>query len=365
MANAYFSTLNYTLANEDTRLELRLLEDIPARHVLTVAGSGGRVLPLLAAAPRLVTCVDLAQEQLWLTELRIESARALEHREFLAFWGYPPEAASADRRRELFSRIRLSPAAHEFSKRLFEAGQWSSVLYEGRWERTFAKLARVNRRLTGRRGAALFEARTLQEQRDYLRGRFPRLAWEAVLFILGNATVFNALLYRGSFPRKNLRTSSRRFYVDAFDRLLERGLARENFFLQLAFFGEIRFAEGNPVECDAGVFARAKAGLKEATIRYVLADAVHAARESPEPIDFLSFSDVPSYFSGDLEREFLQRIRPRIAPGGRVVVRNYLRVPEHADRTGYEQVASRYQQAIDEEKVQMYCVDVWQRSVSA
>ncbi|NBW81737.1 DUF3419 family protein, partial [bacterium] len=76
MSSAYFNTLNYSLANEDTALELGILPE-QRRHVLSVAGSGARVLPLFAKSPQRLTCVDLSQEQLFLTELRIESARVL------------------------------------------------------------------------------------------------------------------------------------------------------------------------------------------------------------------------------------------------------------------------------------------------
>src|SRR6185312_13405629 len=113
MSLSYFNRLNYTLANEDTSLELGLLpEGVP--HLMSVAGSGGRVLPLLAKFPKKVTCVDLSLEQLYLTELRFESLRALDHAEFLAFWGYPPSASEPHERRKLFQRIQLRPDSKEF-----------------------------------------------------------------------------------------------------------------------------------------------------------------------------------------------------------------------------------------------------------
>jgi len=67
-----------------------------------------------------------------------------------------------------------------------------------------------------------------------------------VLAILGNAAVFNALLYKGHFPKKNIPGSILSFYDDAFTRLFSQGPARENFFLQMVFFGELKYAEGNP-----------------------------------------------------------------------------------------------------------------------
>ena len=123
MSFSYFSTLNYTLANEDTAMEIAMLPD-NVNHVATVAGSGGRAIPLLSRSPKKLTCIDLSQEQLYLTELRVEALRALTHSEFLAFFGYPPEPGPPARRKELFAKIKLSEPAGEFFGKLFEASGW-------------------------------------------------------------------------------------------------------------------------------------------------------------------------------------------------------------------------------------------------
>jgi S-adenosylmethionine-diacylglycerol 3-amino-3-carboxypropyl transferase len=354
----YFNKLNYTLANEDTSMELGIFPT-GMEHLVSVAGSGGRVLPLLAKQPRRVTCVDLSQEQLWLTELRFESARELSHREFLAFWGYPPFAAEPARRRELFEKIQLSPPARQFLEALFGENQWESILYLGKWERTFGKLSAANRTLIGQNGIGLFTALTDSEHRSYLKTRFPHRTWSLVLGLLGNANVFNSLLYKGHFPKKNIPGSSYQFYKTAFDRLFEQGPARENFFLQMMFFGRVLFAEGCPVECDQEVFELVKRGLAKAEVRYVRGNIVEEAERSPVPISALSFSDVPSYFSGSTEKRFMQAIRPKMAPGGLVVIRSYLRVPEGTDLQGYEDVTSKFSKAIQAEKTQMYKVDIY------
>src|SRR5690348_8215276 len=84
----YFDSLNYTLGNEDTALEYDLLPPTVS-HLYAVAGSGSRVLPLMAKKPKKVTCVDTSRNQLYLTELRIVSLKTLTYAEFLGFWGYP------------------------------------------------------------------------------------------------------------------------------------------------------------------------------------------------------------------------------------------------------------------------------------
>lgn len=354
---SYFTSLNYTLGNEDTSLELSILPK-NAGHILCVAGSGGRVLPLFAQYPKKVSCVDVSIEQLYLTELRLESSRALEYQEFLAFWGYPPIQTTPKERRDLFRRINLSKPAKAFWVSSFESNLWNSVLYLGKWERTFSRLSRINRRVTGSKGSRLFEIENSSEYFEYLKNTFPHKTWSALVRMLGNATVFNTILYRGSFPTKNTQGSMHSIYMRAFEKLFNQGPARENFFLQLLFFGEIRFSEGNPVECDPDVFARAKKGLDKAEISYIHGDLIQAARQAKTPINFLSFSDVPSYFQGEVEKTFLQDISKGLAPDALVVIRNYLRVPEGTDFSSFEKVTNKYREAIEKEKVQMYHIDI-------
>jgi S-adenosylmethionine-diacylglycerol 3-amino-3-carboxypropyl transferase len=361
MGKQYFRKLNYTLANEDTRLELDLLPE-GVGHVCAIAGSGGRALPLLAKRPKRLTCVDLSEEQLKIAELRVESARQLSHEEWLAFWGYPPYPAPPAGREKIFAKIKLPEETGRFWQELFSAYAWESVLYEGKWEQTFVKLSKLNRLITGAKGAGLFDAKKPKAHARYLKDSFPHKRWELVLRLLGNAAVFNALLYKGSFPKKNISASFFEFYKQCFEKLFAQGPARNNFFLQLLFFGEVRFPEGNPVECEPAVFAAVKEGLEQAEVSYRLADVVDEKTSLPAPIDFLSFSDVPSYFGSGLEKRFMQQLKPKLAPNAIVVIRNYLHLPEQCDTTGYENITPQYRELIDNEKVGVYIVDVFRRS---
>jgi S-adenosylmethionine-diacylglycerol 3-amino-3-carboxypropyl transferase len=74
--------------------------------------------------------------------------------------------------------------------------------------------------------------------------------------------------------------------------------------------------------------------------------------------DFLSLSDVPSYFQGDLETEFMQRIKPGLSPGAVVVNRYYLRKSE-CDLDGYVDITENYLKLIELEKVQMYDIRIY------
>lgn len=358
----YFAQLNYTLANEDTAVELGVLEE-SVGHVCAIAGSGGRVLPLFAKNPRRMTCVDISPIQLKLTELRVETARHLEHEEFLAFWGYPPgQETSPDERQALFAKLELRPELAAFWREWFAAHGWECMLYEGRWEKTFVRLSKTVGRVLGRGAEDLFQAKSSQEFATYLKERFPYRRWLLCLLFLGNATVFNALLYKSSFPKKNLPETFFGFYRRCFDRLFTLGPARESFFLQLLMLGELRYPEGNPLECQPELFAKVKEGIQGAQIEFLEADLTSSEVVLAEPIDFLSFSDVASYFSGELEREYLQRLRDRLADGGVVVLRYYIHVPEGTRKQGFTDLSEDYRELTARERVGVYKFDVLRRT---
>ncbi len=355
----YFNALNYSLANEDTSLEYHILKDLNAKKILSVCGSGSRSLPLISEQTQELICVDLSLEQLMLAKLREQTFKQLNHQNFLLFWGYPPYASQQNReiRKQIFDKLDLDATHQNYFLNLFESQGWSSILYNGKWERTFQFFSKIVKTLIGRQSIKqLFEAKDIKDQLFFLEKKFPKYRWEILMAILGNKSMFNALLYKGNFIKKNVPESYLKYYSKAFDHLMRYDLARKSFFMQLCFYGEIIFAEGNLFEAVAETFHRVQKSLAKCKIRYVQNDIINSIKDERD-IDFLSISDVPSYFYNDVERNFLTEIRPSLSPNGVIVMRNYLRIPE-ANRRGYVDISSKYQDAIDAEKVQMYHIEV-------
>lgn len=368
MTEKYFKSLNYSLANEDTWPEVRIVQKIKPKKILSVAGSGGRALPLLASNPEELICIDLSQEQLGLVNLRQESIKKLTLDEFLLFWGYPPYNIEKYRtkRKEIFGSFHLKDEEKAYFENLFSELQWDSILYSGKWEKTFRLFSNVPRLLIGNKTFdKLREFSDLESQKKYIQTNFPHLRWKMVLKILGNATVFNALLYKGHFVEKNTPGTHYDYYLNAFKRIFSQTLIKDNFFAQLCFFGEIISPEAIPVEGHKENFEAMKDWLlKNHSAKLMMGDILRliANDSSIKDIDYLSFSDVPSYFRGDIEIDFLQTVRPKLAPGGVVVVRNYLRMPEGTNVSGYKDVTEEYIHEFFDEKVQMYMIKVYQKS---
>lgn len=366
MADKYFKSLNYSLANEDTWPEVRLVRKWQPKKILSVAGSGGRSLPLLAGSPAELHVVDLSAQQLWLGSLREETIRKCSHEDFLLFWGYPPydQIAYNKKRKEIFQHLELSGEARGYFETLFTSVGWNTILYSGKWEKTFNKFSYITRIVMGpsvlKRSLACL---TPEEQVEFEKKEFPRARWDLVFRILGNATVFNALLYKGHFVKKNVPESHFDYYKMAFARIFSRTLLRANFFAQLCFFGKIVTREAIPVEGDPVVFQAMKEWLLKNRTTSHLGNILELvpASDMPGAIDFFSFSDVPSYFEGETEKKFLQLIRPKLSIGGVVIVRNYLRLPVSPDLTGLEDITAEVEEAFHDEKVQMYMVRAYRR----
>lgn len=335
-------------------------------HVVAVCGSGSRVIPLLAKAPARISVVDVSPIQLALFELRLETIRAFSHAEFLSFWGYHVGVwgMSGDARKAQFERLQLKPETQNLMRSVFEQNQWQSILLSGRWERTFVFFSKIARRILGvERIEGLFACENLEQQRQYVQSRILGWRWRLLLSIVGNARMFNALLYRGSFPQNNTGVGYVDYYDRAYRQLFDHRLARRNFFLQLTLLGELRFPEGLPLEADQAVFTEAKKNLSKIRIETVREDLV-TWLSAQRGIGFISFSNVASYFTGEREKGFLNEIRGAMANGGLIVLRHYLHRPEGLNRNGFRDRTRDFKTAIAKEKIQMYDVEVLERNDS-
>jgi len=361
MAQKYFSGLNYTLGNEDTSLEINLVLDLKPKNIFSICGSGGRSLPLMHAGSSILSLADLSEEQLFLAECRLLTYEQLSFEDFLLFWGYFPFSDDnyQGRRRELFSQLKLSSKAHAFLSQVFHEIQFNSLLYLGKWESTFAVFAKICKVLLGPDHDRIMRFDRLEDQVYFYHNAFPMKRWKALIHLLGNKALFNALLYKGDFIKKNSPLSHFDYYFNAFDRLFTKDLAQNSFFLHLCFYGKIHSLSGVPVEAAESSHSRIKESSRKTQVNYIKEDFVSHLKKGEIKYDFLSLSDVPSYFGGDLESQFMQLIKPSLAPGAIVVLRNYLRSPK-AVLTDFVDITSAYSNIIELEKVQMYEVKVYQ-----
>jgi S-adenosylmethionine-diacylglycerol 3-amino-3-carboxypropyl transferase len=354
----YFKHLNYTMGDEDSSVELQLLKP-NTHHVVAVAGSGGRVAPLLARYPQRLACVDVSEHQLALAEFRVAALRMLSRADYLGLLGY--QSMPGPERTSLFRALSISDSARTLLTPLFGTGAAGQPLvYQGRFERMLRTLARTNDLFTGARGRRIFASRDLAEQQAYLDTDFPGRAWDLVLLLLGNSAVLNSLLYRGAFPKKNRPGSTYAIYKSIFDRLFRTILARRSFFLQMVFLGELQFADGFPIECDALIYEDAQRAARECRVDFVRGDVIEYLGRC-RGVGFVSLSDVPSFLPAPADRTFLGRIRAGLADGAVVATRGHLRVVEPAT-DGYADISRMYEDVMSRETTQLWHVDIYEKN---
>lgn len=357
----YFHHLNYAIGEEDSRLERQILPE-NARHVVTIAGSGTRVIPLLAKSPNRLSCIDIDLPQLYLTTLRLATLRTLSHNEFLGFWGYPPAAGewSPKDRRDVISDSDISNASASFLHQFFSGFGYGPPIYQGRFEKALRTLSKVSSLVVGNKAREIFDQPDQLSSGLYFETEFPHMRFRVVLFLLGNSVVLNSILYRGFFPKKNIARSTYSIYKDIFTRLLRDRLPRDSFFLQLALLGELKYPEGNPDECEPQVFHAAKRALASTELRLREIDYHSFFKNDAENVDFVSFSDVPSFLPNGEAHQFLQHMSRALVQDALVVTRGHLRVA-HPNTTGFRVVSDDYPELMIRERTQLWKVQVYKK----
>ena len=316
----FFTTLNYASVNEDWRTEAAALRLAGGERVLCVTGSGARALDLLAVAPVRVLAVDRNPAQSHLLWLKRAALETLPYDEYTAFLGLRP-APQALRRATLRA---LGPLLPDATGRFWSARERvvaRGVLYEGRWERFYRRLAVITRLLQGRRVRALLAFDDLDAQRLYLKRHWDDPGWRA-LFALGcSGPVVRTFLGDPAYrPRPGLRAG--RILHARMGALLGRVLARESFMVGLALTGKLGPADLPPHLTEAGHGTiRARLGNLD-----VATAEVTSLLESSPPGRFerFSLSDVGSFLDRAGFARLLAAVARAAAPGARVVLRQFL-----------------------------------------
>lgn len=325
MTKNYFNKgLNYSLANEDTRLEIAIAKKYQPKSILAVSGSGSRALSLLMPKTESLHLFDLSNIQLELAKHRLKLIKEKSFPEYLKVMGYE--------------------------------GDESDLIYQGRWERTFAIFSKLAK-IVFWEGAldSLLKAQDLEAQKRIFFSISFRVRWLFLIFLLGNKAVFNALLYKGDFIKKNCGKSYFEFYKKRFDHNFQTNLLSENFFLQLCLFGKIVDSKAFIPEATLEVFNKMKESRAQIEFLNQSFDQVVKGKHQ---YDFVSMSDIISYFGGELEKSFLAKLKKILTPNAIVVLRNYLRIPEGTMMNGYRDITLEFEKEINEEYVGVYDIQI-------
>ncbi len=354
--------LHYSIGDEDNRLEWSLLRR-RAHHVVAAAGSGARLLPLLARRPQRLTALDLSPVQLALTRLRIAALSEWTHEEYCAFFGYPPHAMSPEQRRSLFDYLPLDANTRALLRPQFEANGWTEVAYYGHFEQSLIATSRLVRVMLGPARRCLFEAQGIEDQRRILREEFPWRRWQMVLALICEDDELRDCLSHGAFAEPELREQAYAHFDRLFRHLFHNTLIRESFFLQLLVLGRIEYPEGLPTEAHPLIFEAARDALCETELSIVEGDLIEWLA-CHDGVDFVSMCDVSAVLDPEREASFLDDIHGSLLPGSRVITRRHAPVGQsHA--AGYHLAVDDHRSVLEAESTQLWEVAVYDRELAA
>lgn len=349
---------DYSFANEDTRLETNILP-MNSDCVAAIAGSGSRIVPLLSKRPKRLVCIDISEPQLSLTEFRLKALEQLDYQQYLQLVGY--ENVCSSERRQLFHCLSLSDRAREYTKFVYNARDWGPILFEGRWERANLRLSRVFRFFCGKHLATLFECKNLSEQLDYLENYFPWTRWNQAISLISYITALSISRCSEGSIQKNIPMSYRKVLSSVMKKQLLNFHLRNSFYANLLLLGDLRYKSAWPIEAQETYFDKAQSGMRECNITMKHVDVIRAAKTVKHSVNFLSLSNVASYFNAPHEQRFLQAIKPAMASNGLVISRSFLKVPFRVDTIGFENLGSLFDKDFQSESTQLYHVDIYRK----
>jgi S-adenosylmethionine-diacylglycerol 3-amino-3-carboxypropyl transferase len=345
--NEYFYSLNYTLSNEDTNLEYQLIER-QQLSILAIAGSGARVIPLLAKYPKKLDCIDLSFEQLLLTKLRIESLRQLSFEEFKALLGY--HSILPDQRKSIFEKLNLDIQSKSYWTEYFEKINYGALIYQGKWEKAMIGISKIINVFLANKVNQFFK------NGKHITG----VRWNTLLFVIANSSFFNSVLYKGKHPVKNIKESYFLYYRKMFKNIFHLKHGQESFFIQLILKGNIFNLMGAPLEVNKIIFEKAKVGLNTCQINYIQSNIANLSA-TIDGYDFISLSDVASYFKDDLERNYQLHLANLLNKNGILVERYYFHIPVNLLSDKLVEVTRANEDLIKNESTQVYKIKIFQK----
>jgi S-adenosylmethionine-diacylglycerol 3-amino-3-carboxypropyl transferase len=337
----YRRSLVYNTCWEDPAVDreaLRLRDD---DTLLVITSAGCNVLDYALAGPRLIYAVDANPRQTALLELKLAGIRSLDFDDFFALFG----RGRHERIHELYHdvlRRELDGFTRDYWDRHYrwfgEPDPRETFFFHGLSglvARTFRAYFHLRPQL-GRGVRALFEARTLDEQRGLYENHVAPLLWRpAVNWTLSRQITMSLLGVPG--PQRFEVKAQHSEGVAGFIRDAVRYIAcelplSENYFWSVYVFGSY-----HPGRCPEYLkrenFLRLKAGLggRVRTHTCTVTEFLEGAGEPISKFVLLDHMDwMSSYYPEALVAEW-NALLERAAPGARVIFRSAHAAPRYLD----------------------------------
>jgi len=353
-------TLNYTFTNEDSYTEQNILK-WRARHVLAIAGSGARVTPLFAKFPRKLTCVDASKPQLFLTEMRIEALKQFTHSEYCKLLGY--KNASAEQRKALFKKLKLSVDPRTFLFSYYESINWSGILFTGSWERNFSNSVRLFQLFFPSLSKLVRTCETLEQQRR-VYAQFKNTIW-VLKYLLLIGTMMTVLTQKITRKKTHLTFLSPFIFSRMFEHSLKYAfnhfLVKNSFYYSTLITGQYASGLAPTSEIDEKQYIKLQAGAQQCEVKYINCDIVKHCQEVTKEYDFLSLSNVPDYIKNSSSLSFLHSIQTAFIEQAILVFRRSITSHKKVTYRQFNQITDKYKNEINQDTTPFYQIFIYQK----
>lgn len=323
------SELVFTQSWEDPVSDIKALDGIVGKTVMSITSGGCNSLGFLRHDPKVIYAVDINPVQSWVMDLKVAAMRALDHAEFVAFLGLKP----APDRAKVYAALRgqLQPAAAEFWDQRADIVA-AGFLGKGKFEQYTQRTGKMMRMLQGRkRVAGLFVEKSAEAQAAYFDQRWN--TWRL-------RTAFKLLYSKRRLAKRGLiddyfmfDDGSKSFAENFYNR--HRNVMRHipiigNYFVSLYLNGHYRNPAEVPDYLRAAHYDVIRSRLDR--LHNITADAkVWLAAQPESSIDAFSLSNICELMSPDDTRRTFEGVLHAGRNGGRACFRNLMiprQVPE-------------------------------------
>lgn len=313
--------LQYTFCNEDTETEVSCLNT--ELSLLTIAGSGSRVIPLLRSRPKRLVCIDNCEYQLYLTEMRITALKELTYDEYCILLGY--KSAAGVEREQIFEQLNLHSTAKSFLRGWFKNINWGCLIFSGYWERQIINSSRIFKTLIPRASNDLFSCKNLDRQKKYLT----KITWRlsiVLLLIFASAIIRNMFSSLRSFHCKlkiKPTFTSSLMYLKGLRKFCENKHIKNNYFYSPFILGRYDPNTAPTPEISKEHYSLCKSAMKSCKIEYVHCDIFQYAEREQNKFDFISLSNVVDYCCQTSLEKNMESCKKSLKSKGIVFVRQH------------------------------------------
>lgn len=316
----FFSRLSYSLGNEDEETEHLALNIQPQDRILCVTGSGDRPLHLLLKECKEVVAIDANPIQNHLLRLKMSALGQFDYERYISFLGVVPDKT---RKHQLQSLLpHMDPEASKYWNKnvsLIKKG----ILYQGAMEKYALGMYVLSRLIQGRFVKKLFSFSDLNEQRNFIDGKWDNFLWRKCFKFFLSPKISKLILRDpGLYADVDNSICPGSHLYKRMNECLKQHPAQSNFFISLLLKGNVT-QEASPTYLQKEGSGIIKERLSRISIQTT--DLIHYLETCPEKsFDAFSLSDVASYISEEKFHRLLRGVHRAAKPGARFCIREFL-----------------------------------------